>query len=225
MSRHEKTTERYPKKLRSSEVDEGRRTPTCAGNPRYSSTTQRSNMKKHANEEKATDPRYHHRDEQKYRRQEHGVSNATSSCQDFFVHEQELSRQLAFGGRTNRSDKKCPVHCLRTWSCHLATQDDALDGSASRVLWTVVVPTDVVASHDACPMATFRTSAKHRAQITHHTLTLRTSPPIRGLCPDNMRCFGKSRCMPCGKDTARKLHTTHSPCVLLHPFAGCAPTT
>ena len=43
-----------------------------AGDPRYSSETQRTHKKKLANEEKAADPRYQHREEQKYQRQEHG---------------------------------------------------------------------------------------------------------------------------------------------------------
>ena len=45
------------------------------GDPRYSAETQRSHMKKLANEEEAADPRYQHREEQTYPRQEQGVCN------------------------------------------------------------------------------------------------------------------------------------------------------
>ena len=73
-----------------------------AGNPRYSSTTQRSLTKKQAKEEKAACP-HHHRKEQKYRRQERGVCNEYSArlhlVKDFFIQKEELTRQLASGSR------------------------------------------------------------------------------------------------------------------------------
>ena len=52
-----------------------------------------------AHEEKVADPRHQHREEQKHRRQEHGVqqvSSATSSCKDFCTDKEKLSGQLAF---------------------------------------------------------------------------------------------------------------------------------